>query len=66
MRLLKILVSLLYIFSPVAHAAEPAEPTLWQIQAILAKKKMVDLTHAFGPGIPHWPGFQDEKRQTIY
>lgn len=27
---------------------------------------MIDLTHAFAPGIPHWPGFPDEKRQPIY
>ena len=42
------------------------EPTLLQIQKILAKKKFVDLTHAFEPGIPHWPGFPDEKRERIY
>ncbi|MGI8890683.1 MAG: cyclase family protein [Chthoniobacterales bacterium] len=45
---------------------ELPEPTLWQIQQILAQKRMVDLTHAFAPGIPHWPGFPDEKRRTIY
>ncbi len=27
---------------------------------------MVDLTHAFAPGMPHWPGFPDEKRETLY
>ena len=28
---------------------------------------MIDLTHSFAPGIPHWPGFPDEKkRQPIY
>ncbi|MDQ6622520.1 MAG: cyclase family protein [Verrucomicrobiota bacterium] len=42
------------------------EPSLARIQQILAQKKMVDLTHAFEPGIPHWPGFPDEKRETIY
>jgi kynurenine formamidase len=26
----------------------------------------VDLTHAFTPGIPRWPGFPDETRKTIY
>ena len=39
---------------------------LAQIQKILARKKMVDLTHAFAPGIPRWPGFPDEKRETVY
>ncbi len=42
------------------------EPSLVRIQQILTAKKMVDLTHAFAPGIPHWPGFPDEKRETIY
>lgn len=42
------------------------EPSLTRIQQILVGKKMVDLTHAFEPGIPHWPGFPDEKRETIY
>jgi kynurenine formamidase len=42
------------------------EPSLLEIQKILAGKKFVDLTHAFAPGIPHWHGFPDEKRDTIY
>jgi hypothetical protein len=43
-----------------------AEPSLWQIQQILAGKRYVDLTHDFAPGIPHWPGFPDEARKTNY
>jgi len=42
------------------------EPSLWQIQQMLASKRHVDLTHEFGPGIPRWPGFPDETRKTIY
>ncbi len=42
------------------------EPDLTRIQRILAGKKMVDLTHAFEPGMPRWAGFPDEKRETIY
>jgi kynurenine formamidase len=42
------------------------EPTLLEIQKILTGKKLVDLTHSFGPGIPHWHGFPDEKRETVY
>jgi kynurenine formamidase len=42
------------------------EPSLARIQQILVSKKLVDLTHAFEPGIPHWHGFPDEKRETIY
>ncbi len=49
-----------------AHSAEPDKHSLWPIQQMLAEKKMVDLTHAFAAGIPHWPGFADEKRQTVY
>jgi len=48
-----------------AHCAS-AEPTLLEIQKILAGKKFVDLTHAFAPGIPHWHGFPEEKRETAY
>lgn len=46
--------------------AEPKEPSATQIQQILQTKKFVDLTHAFGPGIPHWKGFPAEKREMIY
>jgi kynurenine formamidase len=42
------------------------EKSLWPIQATLASKKFVDLTHEFAPGIPRWPGFPDETRKTIY
>ena len=40
--------------------------SLWPLQKSLAQKKFVDLTHVFGPGIPHWPGFPDETTRTIY
>ena len=40
------------------------EPSILEIQKILATKKFVDLTHAFAPGIPPWHGFPDEKRET--
>src|SRR5947209_15441044 len=40
--------------------------SLWKIQQDLAAKRYVDLTHEFGPGIPHWPGFPGETRKTIY
>src|SRR5215467_10313299 len=47
-------------------AGSEREPDLWQIQRIIAAKRYVDLTHDFAPGIPHWPGFPDESRKTIY
>ncbi|MEY2507728.1 MAG: hypothetical protein QOH01_2057 [Verrucomicrobiota bacterium] len=46
--------------------ASADEPSLLDIQKILAGKKFVDLTHAFAPGIPHWHGFPEEKRETAY
>ena len=42
------------------------EPTLFEIQKILESKKFIELTHTFEPGIPRWPGFPDEKRETAY
>jgi kynurenine formamidase len=46
------------------QSAQP--PTLSAIYQTLKGKTFVDLTHSFEPGIPHWPGFPDEKRETIY
>src|SRR2546423_9567145 len=49
-----------------ASAVPASEPTMLDIQKILASKRFVDLTHSFEPGIPRWPGFPDEKRETAY
>jgi len=43
-----------------------AQPGLADVYNVLRTKEFVDLTHAFEPGIPHWPGFPDEKRETLY
>jgi kynurenine formamidase len=51
---------------PVVAPAAPAQPSLTEIYSVLHSKEFVDLTHAFGPGIPHWKGFADEKRETLY
>src|SRR5256886_11081503 len=50
----------------VCNAIGADKPSLWSVQKLLASKKYVDLTHAFAPGIPRWPGFPDETRKTIY
>jgi kynurenine formamidase len=42
------------------------DPSLLELYKVLKSKRFVDLTHAFRPGIPHWPGFPDEKRETLY
>lgn len=41
-------------------------PSLTTALEIIRSKQFVDLTHSFEPGIPHWPGFPDEKRETLY
>jgi len=35
----------------------------WQL---IKTRRFVDLTHAFSPGVPHWKGFPDERRETLY
>lgn len=68
MRIRSLLVAgVLFGLAAATVASENAgEPSLARIQQILTGKKLVDLTHAFEPGVPHWPGFPDEKRETIY
>ena len=44
----------------------PKPPTLSEVCCLLKSKEFVDLTHSFKPGIPHWPGFPDEKREVLY
>ena len=67
MRIKKFLLLSAVLFLKAFSSAWSAdEQSLWQIQQILAHKRYVDLTHAFAPGIPRWPGFPDEARKTIY
>jgi len=42
------------------------EPSLDDVLTRLRSCEWVDLTHAFGPGIPHYSAFPDEERQTIF
>lgn len=44
----------------------PQNSGLQGVWNILQKKEFVDLTHSFGPGIPHWPGFPDSERELLY
>ena len=46
--------------------SEDSPKSLWHITDLLQSKQFVDLTHAFKPGIPHWPGFDNEERTTLY
>lgn len=47
-------------------ACTAKEPTMSQIWQVLRNKEFVDLTHTFEPGIPHWPGFPEEKVETLF
>jgi len=58
--------ALLFCFIAVKGLAAQEAKSLWPLHQTLASKKFVDLTHEFAPGIPHWPGFPDETRRTIY
>jgi kynurenine formamidase len=42
------------------------ELTLKDAWQVIKTKRFVDLTHAFSPGVPHWKGFPDEKREILY
>ncbi len=51
----------------VSSACETSrQPSLGDVWQVLKTRDYVDLTHAFGPGIPHWPGFPDEKAETLF
>jgi len=72
--LLAVLSLSLLVFGSVAvpgASVQAASPTnsqlpLWDKLAELKDYTFVDLTHAFGPGTPRWPGFQDEGLKTLY
>lgn len=58
---------LLFVSAVLAQApAAHADGSLSRAWKIIKNKRFVDLTHAFAPGIPHWKGFQDEKREVLY
>ena len=52
----------------VAVACYPpaSSPTLADAWQVIKTRQFVDLTHTFEPGIPHWPGFPDETRETLF
>src|ERR1700712_4032394 len=45
--------------------AEP-QPDLMNLYTTLASKHFIDLTHSFGVTTPHWKGFGEMKRRTLY
>ena len=58
--------AILAVLTLCATVSWAAAPTLTDIYGVLKTKTFVDLTHSFEPGIPHWPGFPDETRETAY
>jgi kynurenine formamidase len=41
--------------------------SLWEgLQAVIAGRQFVDLTHAFHPGQPHFAAFPDEQREALF
>ena len=65
-KLIVVTLLILTLTSTFSVAKSEDDTSLWKLQRTLASKKYVDLTHAFAPGIPRWPGFPDETRKTIY
>ena len=49
-----------------SYCLASGELTLKDAWQVIRTKRFVDLTHTFSPGIPHWKGFPDEKREILY
>lgn len=44
----------------------PSDRPLWQLHEQLQSRTFTDLTHAFFPGMPHFPAFPDEVRTQTF
>ena len=59
--------SILIVILAAAGTAETKDRlALRDAWEIIKTKRFVDLTHAFAPGVPHWKGFPDERRETLF
>jgi kynurenine formamidase len=48
-------------------SAQEEDLSLWKLfETQIKTSKFVDLTHAFDPSIPHWPGFPPMEAKVIY
>ena len=47
-------------------AAAQVSFQLWDMLDVLKSHEFVDLTNAFAPGVPRWPGFDDAEFQAVY
>lgn len=52
------------VLVPTAQASGPDD--LMSVYTTLSGKRFVDLTHSFGVDTPHWKGFGEMKRRTLY
>jgi len=62
----RLLVAAVLLFASAGRAEEGQVAKPGALFELIKTKQFVDLTHAFEPGIPHWPGFPDEKLETLY
>jgi kynurenine formamidase len=53
------------VFAVACYPPAPT-PTLADAWQLIKTRQFVDLTQTFEPGIPHWPGFPDETRETLF
>lgn len=49
----------------VAQQTQPVYP-LWHAASLLHEQQWIDLTHAFEPGIPHFPAFPDQQVEELF
>ena len=62
----KLLLLALVVLVATGCATPRREATLADAWQVIKTRQFVDLTHTFAPGIPHWKGFPDEQRETLY
>ena len=60
------LIIMVFAMFAIRHEEAEREITLDEALEVIKSRRFIDLTHAFEPGIPHWPGFPDSTRETIY
>jgi len=54
------------ILAPGLYSVASEAFTLNDAWRLIMTKRFVDLTHTFSPGIPHWKGFPDGRREILY
>ena len=56
----------LFFWLQASHAHAQPQSDLMTAYDTIHAHRFVDLTHAFAPGIAHWPGFPNETVRTLY